>query len=50
MGWQALNLTWNLGARVDISLYGYWEDADKWALPVLGHKPCSGLTLYRSTT
>ncbi|KAL6728780.1 hypothetical protein Aduo_010517 [Ancylostoma duodenale] len=29
MGWQALNLTYNYGARVDISLYGYWEDADR---------------------
>ncbi|CAJ0931492.1 unnamed protein product, partial [Mesorhabditis belari] len=29
MGWQALNLTYNLGARIDISLYGYWEDADR---------------------
>ncbi|CAD6187941.1 unnamed protein product [Caenorhabditis auriculariae] len=29
MGWQALNLTNNLGARIDISLFGYWEDADR---------------------
>ncbi|WKY00594.1 hypothetical protein Q1695_014987 [Nippostrongylus brasiliensis] len=29
MGWQALNLTYNFGARVDISLWGYWEDADR---------------------
>ncbi|CAL2036914.1 unnamed protein product [Caenorhabditis brenneri] len=29
MTWQALNLTWNTGARVDISLFGYWEDADR---------------------
>ncbi|KAK6038164.1 hypothetical protein COOONC_24330 [Cooperia oncophora] len=29
MSWQALNLTYNFGARVDISLFGYWEDADR---------------------
>ncbi|CAI4226085.1 unnamed protein product [Auanema sp. JU1783] len=29
MGWQALNLTWNTGARIDINLIGYWEDADR---------------------
>ncbi|VDO81899.1 unnamed protein product [Heligmosomoides polygyrus] len=29
MTWQALNLTYNYGARVDISLFGYWEDADR---------------------
>ncbi|VDM57286.1 unnamed protein product [Angiostrongylus costaricensis] len=29
MNWQALNLTYNYGARVDISLFGYWEDADR---------------------
>ncbi|KAH7731534.1 Protein K03H1.5 [Aphelenchoides avenae] len=27
--WQFLNLTWNPGARVDINLWGYWEDADR---------------------
>ncbi|TKR68245.1 hypothetical protein L596_024251 [Steinernema carpocapsae] len=29
MGWQFLNLTWNPSARVDINLWGYWEDADR---------------------
>uniref|UniRef100_A0A0N5BFW0 AMOP domain-containing protein n=1 Tax=Strongyloides papillosus TaxID=174720 RepID=A0A0N5BFW0_STREA len=29
MAWQYLNLTWSTSARVDISLWGYWEDADR---------------------
>ena len=28
MEWAPLNLTSELGARVDISLWGYWEDTD----------------------
>lgn len=29
MQWEYLNLTYNANARVDINLYGYWEDADR---------------------
>ncbi len=29
MQWQFLNLTYNANARVDVNLYGYWEDADR---------------------
>lgn len=29
MAWEAYNLTYNANARVDINLYGYWEDADR---------------------
>ena len=37
MTWGALNLTWNFNARVDISLWGYWEDASR--LSMFSHAP-----------
>lgn len=29
LSWQALNLTTDINARIDINLWGYWEDAFK---------------------
>jgi hypothetical protein len=29
MTWEALNITWDYNARVDIQLWGYWEDASR---------------------
>uniref|UniRef100_A0A914XKJ5 AMOP domain protein n=1 Tax=Plectus sambesii TaxID=2011161 RepID=A0A914XKJ5_9BILA len=29
MQWQFLNLTYNTNARIDINIWGYWEDADR---------------------
>lgn len=27
--WSALNLTYDRNVRIDINMYGYWEDADR---------------------